>query len=726
MIYAGPANHPVSVLRGEGPGIGRGRAAWRGCRLLALLLGGLLSPAALAAPPTLSILTPRKGGPAAQLLTLRGEVRLKRYPQDSFEPAPGPVTLARRDEIETRAGGAEIEIENGMVVELGEGTIIAVIGRDSGTDLFFLRGTLRARPGARLKAGEIHSVQIITPAGRMTLRGRDVRLRSEGTQTTVQVFDGLANVWGRGGVVLRSGQMSLVEKGQPPSAPRPLQGGAPAWASEAALHLGGELPPVVVLRWQPVPGAARYRLELTRSDEPGHPPVVLETEATRAELRDLRVGAYQARVAAQDEKGAYGEAGEARRVIVAGVAGLSGGALPLAPSALPRILTPTGLPAAVQVDGAPLGLRGVAPGEHRFQISIGGLSAEVAARVVPAPRSAPRPGAGPARPAAPSPRTAAPAVAAAPAGSAASDRPDTSRPPLFAPRNAAPAAPPAPAPPTGRAFTTAAPDATPDTPPPEDALLLGPSETPGGGVRSPWAGRLVQLRFEGTAAGAARLHLHGRATLRDGFGGEIGVSLLRAQLGGELPPGAGEATGFGNLSASLRTPALRREHVALQGIVSAVFPLGSGALDRALYEVPAGAPPVALQVGGGWRLEAAALLGLRRGRVSFMTQQGLTLRLSGGFLPGYEGGAMVQADALRQLRFLAFCQWHVSYLGAAVTPGAEGPDSGGAVGGGVEVLLPGPLGGARLALLGRAGIGDGGAAVYGRGAASLQVGYRFR
>ena len=78
------------------------------------------------------------------------------------------------------------------------------------------------------------------------------------------------------------------------------------------------------------------------------------------------------------------------------------------------------------------------------------------------------------------------------------------------------------------------------------------------------------------------------------------------------------------------------------------------------------------------------------------------------------------------VRFVSFAQWHVGYLGIAIEDGDALPDVGGAVGAGFEALLPTHrLGTLRLGLLGRVGIGNAGAAAYGRGTLALQAGFLF-
>jgi hypothetical protein len=262
-------------------------------------------------------------------------------------------------------------------------------------------------------------------------------------------------------------------------------------------------------------------------------------------------------------------------------------------------------------------------------------------------------------------------------------------------------------------------------------LLGGVGEVPFDGIRSPWAGRLATVRFESTLSGAARLAVTGRLVMDNGFGIDLSASVLRTAFA-DVPPGT-TATGFGNVSAAVRSPALRKGRFALQALVATVAPLSSSVLDAGAEVDPstnADGTNFRANVrpsGGGWRVEPAVLLGIRFGQFALVTTQGASLRVTPDLGPSYAGGLLLHADVLPMLRFMTFAQWQVGYLGVPLADGDRLPDVGGAAGAGFEVLLPaGKPGQLRLGLLGRAGIGSGGAAIYGRGTLGMQVGYQFR
>lgn len=639
-----------------------------------------------------------------RLVQVKGEVRFRHGVQRDtpFEPATAPLLLSRRDEIETGAGSAEVLTERGMLIELGPGTLVAIIGAESGVDLYLARGALRLRGAPRKGAAPSTqpSTQIVAAAGRLTARGQDVRVRVEGDRAVVAVHDGQAGLWGKGAVILRGGQTAALVKGAAPTPAQPLEAAAaqaPIWSSGDVLSLHGARPAKGALRWQPVEGAAGYRVELSRTDAAAPPPapIVIETAAPEVELPALPVGAYAARVSARLEGGRLSPPGEARRVVVLALLGLSpAGTLPA--GTLPRLATPEGTAASVLVGGEPVRLTGLMPGVQKIQVQVGALSAETTIEVVPIKG----------RIAAALPPTPPAHAVQAQAQAQAHDRP-------LAPQRLVPV--PAPVDPGERTGRPGAGDPQGNLPP-EDVLLGGPGEVPGGGVRSPWAGRVLQLGLETDAEGQGRLLVHGRGTLASGLGGEVSFAALRFFPGRPEGPGGAQAT-YGNLTVALRSPALRRARVALQGIAGATALLGPRPEDHALLFTGG----TAGSAGRDWLIDGAVLFGARLQRVALHTQQGLALVLSGGVAaPVYEGGVAAQAEATRNLRVIGLSQWHV------VAGGPQAGLAGGAVGGGFEVFVPAPLGGARIQALGRAGIGAQGAAVYGRGMFGVQLGYQLR
>jgi hypothetical protein len=683
------------------PGSGRSAA-----NLPALRLAG---PAPAAGVPTTA--------PVMKLTAARGDV-VRRRPGSPDEPVAAaalPLLLGRGEEVAVRTGAAELSLDSGMQILLPAGSAATVLGPAS---VGLLRGELQLmpRPGK-----EPRPLYVQGPPGGFPLKVREATVHLDGDALVVMVYDGVARPGSptiAAGPAVNTGQAARWNKGGPPPLARALLP-APQWSTTAELFLQSPTLLEIPTRWQPVSGAQKYRLEVLRSDGDNPAQLVATSEvaasSTSLSLRGLDTGSYLTRVAAIDEIGAVGVTSVPRQLLVAQVPSLEpDGIVRQEAGSQPQVIAPPGQLATVLVDGEAPAPAGLVAGTHRLRIDMGGLSAE-APLVVQAKAplsSAPAVEADPARGAA--------TTATAPPASGRAERPAArpSLPPLPV-TTPPPVRPPPPPPP-------------PPLPPgPEDVLLGGVGEVPFDGVRSPWAGRQLSVRLESTFSGAARLALSGRLVMNNGFGLDLGASLLRTALT-DVPMGT-TATSYGNVSAALRSPALRRRRFALQALVAAVAPLSPSVLDTSAEVDPGSGVdgtnfnPNLRPAGGGWRVEPAVLLGVRVGQVAIITTQGASLRLTPDLAPSYAGGLMIHADVVSFLRFVTFAQWHVGYLGVAVQPGDSLPDVGGAAGAGFEALLPGGRPGQlRLELLGRAGIGSGGVAVYGRGTLGLQIGYRFR
>lgn len=631
--------------------------------------------------------------PTMRLSRARGEVMIRRAGTSTEEPAGSalPRDLGKGDVLSVRSGEGELWLESGVAITVPADAQLEVSGISS---VNLLRGEIAigVQPGR-----EPRPLYVYGPPGSFPLKARDARVRLDGEALVITVVDGLARpgspslLWGP---AVKSGEAARWDKGAPPRPAHPLLPG-PQWsaATDELFLVGTDAGALeIALRWQALPGAVRYRVELARTDaDPSAPPLsVTEVEAPSTELplRGLELGSYKARITAIDDYGAAGASSAQRRILVAQVAGLLGdGAVHVQEGQAPQIKSPTGQPAELLLDGAPLTAEGPGAGSHRLRVSLGGLAVEV-----------------------PLIAQAQPATASAPT--------------TLVPT---PAVPPTPVPAQANEPKLPPPRAEPL--PPEDVLLGGVGEVPFDGVRSPWAGRLVTARLETTMSGAARIAAFGRFTFKNGLGLDAGVNLLRAAIGDSSAGGG--AVGFGNITAAARSPALRKGRFALQAMLGMVAPLSGSSLDRAIEVdlAPEGGSlrPDVRPAGGGWRVEPAVLLGLRIGSFALITTQGASLRLGDGVKPAYAGGLLLHADLLPSLRLLVFSQWHLGYLGVPIDPDDPGPDAGGAIGGGLEGLVgKGRLGQLRLGVLGRAGIGKAGAAVYGRGTVGLQLGYRFR
>lgn len=170
----------------------------------------------------------------ARLRAQSGDVLLRRAASDKTGPAPAQTPLARRDEIETRAGSAMIELGSGMVLDLGPDTLVAVIGGAGVVDCFLLRGTASVRAPFGLAP-----LQIATPSGRIDLRSRDARVRIDKDLTRIEIVEGSAEFVGRGQrTQIPAGQVLEVREGAPAGVPQPLPAPPPV-PSLNAVATGG-------------------------------------------------------------------------------------------------------------------------------------------------------------------------------------------------------------------------------------------------------------------------------------------------------------------------------------------------------------------------------------------------------------------------------------------------------------------------------------------------------
>lgn len=661
------------------------------------------------------------GGGILRVGSVRGEVFQDKGSRGPGSPQPvdANTVLAARDELSTRPGASlELISPNGTSLKLSGDGLLALL---SPTAMYLARGELQI---ANHTTQPPQGLVIATPCGRTPFKVRDARIKVDGSATVVSVYDGTAfiNGYPPAGLPVLAGQTSRCVKGEPLTPPHPIIA-APVWTTGSELVLVGDggSPTEVTLRWQPVPSASRYRVELFRGESETDPTPVSTTEALptrpQVEFRELEVGSYLARVYAFDENGTISQESLPHRFLLSRVAGLGlDGTIHVEAGQMPRISTPTGLQSSLLLDGNVPGPGMPAPGAHQLRVMIAGLSADVpmvvsgqlAAR--PADQVAEQPAEQPAEPSHPY------------------EQPEPTTPP---PSQAA--VEPAQTPPGSEAAGSANKSVPPPGTGPEDVLLGGVGEVPFDGVRSPWAGRMLGLRLESTISGSLRAVLGGRWTMQNGFGVEVSAAILRAAISSR--PDGQPVAGFGNINTGVRTPALRNRHVALQGVVGLVIPVSTSFLDTSIETDPQYADPAtgstlrpdARSRGGGWRLEPAVLFGVRLRHLTLSTMQGMSLRLAPDFSAAYSGGLILQADIIPSLHFITFAAWQVNYLGIAINTGDSTPDVGGAFGGGLEGIIPaGKRGNLRLAVLGRAGIGNGGAAIYGRGAVGLQLGYLFR
>ncbi len=249
-----------------------------GCRhglSKALLLGALC-----AAPAGMTLLCrPQMAAAAeaaAQVVSVRGEVVVRHGVGDKAETPAVVGALSKRDEIETRGGGAAVKLPLGPEIELSENTVLAIIGGK--VDLFLGHGTVRVhRVGDNKPEGRALLIQ--GGQGRVALKAKEAQVRVEGGVLRVTVFDGSAEITGSGnkpskGVVQR-GQMAELRSDGTISQPEAM----PVVAQQPSVGEGMQAHAPVVMKDDQKPPIDRSTMATAVLRDPlqeasgGHPPV---------------------------------------------------------------------------------------------------------------------------------------------------------------------------------------------------------------------------------------------------------------------------------------------------------------------------------------------------------------------------------------------------------------------------------------------------------------------
>jgi hypothetical protein len=272
------------------------------------------------------------GAPAAageaQFIAVQGGVEFRRGEQGEWEPAHSREVLHSGDWVKTSPNGsAEIVFLDGTLHTVRPNTLILVTRARTAIGA----GTEQA---ISMEYGWV-DLNTAQRGGRVSTPSAEARVRRD-SEAAVSVdpanatsrfaaFRGELEVTSKGGVTRRVGPLEEIrQKGDllsDPAAlpPQPL-------LADPASHLEVELDPGrrLVLSWEPVPGAARYALQVSRSrlfvDNLIDADSRTKTDAT-LELRGE--GSFQWRVAAIGREGLQGPWSDARSFRV--VAGLRPG-----------------------------------------------------------------------------------------------------------------------------------------------------------------------------------------------------------------------------------------------------------------------------------------------------------------------------------------------------------------------------------------------------------------
>jgi len=370
-------------------------------------------------------------GPAPDALLTSVQPRVQARPARVPEWVPAAVgqPLYRLDEVATaERASAELTFKDQSVLRLREKSMAIVLG-DEATRRGGGKGTVElVRGEGHLSLAELRSTALTvdTPAATVAARSRALVIDVDPSQMSrVSVHQGSAQVAAAGATVkVRQGEGTRVARGQVPEPPQPLPA-APEWMGSAevarAARPGGL---EVGLQVKPVPGAARYRLEVAADQAFNVLLQVHDAEGPEARVTGLGPGTYHVRASARDARGLLGPPSS---LLTLSVVDLPVPATATAPWTPPAPAAPG---FSLTVDGAaPSGP--VPPGHHRLAlVSTAGVEQEAWEVEVAAPAPVAEPvheePTHPAAPGVPSPRLegqlpsrqpgrwGAPAAAAAP------------------------------------------------------------------------------------------------------------------------------------------------------------------------------------------------------------------------------------------------------------------------------------------------------------------------
>lgn len=260
----------------------------------------------------------------ATCATSHGEVQVRRLGQVYWEPAATGVAFRRGDWVRTgRLARARIEFLDGGTLEVDENTTVVVDlrGGESG------RGGLIAVKSGKVvgdvleaKAGATFPITFQTAAGQRVAVSNSANTGALAFEVTgtpdgarVSIRRGLANLrLGDQDITVTAGEIAELTPGETrvvkaPDFPESLEP-----TIDARLRCGGREP--VALRWQKVPEAAGYRVQVAQDLSFQRIELSEETRQTAYDFVPPSTGVFVWRVAAFDAKGRFSDNGFARRI----------------------------------------------------------------------------------------------------------------------------------------------------------------------------------------------------------------------------------------------------------------------------------------------------------------------------------------------------------------------------------------------------------------------------
>ena len=297
---------------------------------------------------TLTLLRPELARAEATVQRVQDRVEHRPPGLERWGRAAAGLNLGRGHQVVTRDDArAELRFRDGSVLHMRERSLVIVMAEGRHESRSVGRATLE-RGDLRAHLGRLtEDLDVATPSARARVRGEAwVGVDESGTSRVANRGERPIVVHGeRGRVRIRTGEGTLVRRGERPGRPRPLPV-SPEWLEglqgRFVGFVGAGAP--IELGWQPVEGAAAYRVEL--ATRPSGNEVVrsvrVSAEHTRARFEGLDAGVYYAGVATIDAEGFEGQS-NARRAVVALNARLlpPGGGTHLPRDALPRVVPGT-------------------------------------------------------------------------------------------------------------------------------------------------------------------------------------------------------------------------------------------------------------------------------------------------------------------------------------------------------------------------------------------------
>lgn len=272
----------------------------------------------------------------ANLAGAQGSVRVRAPSAADWSVAQRGMDLFRAWRINTaERSTAEVLFQDRSRLGLRENTIVIVYGPDK-TRARTLPGEAVLERGAlRARLRDLSGLQITTPGATARLAGGAAAVIEVGDtgDSTVSNHGGRAVALRgkRGGsVAVGVGMGSRVLPGKPPEKPRPLPP-PPAWEPGQPLAFaapGGSA--TLEVAWQPVAGAATYRIEFVSEGEVVGTTVAAAAGPRRASLT-APAGAYAVRISTRTGDGLEGRPAQLELLAVAVALAPPGGPRPRFP-----------------------------------------------------------------------------------------------------------------------------------------------------------------------------------------------------------------------------------------------------------------------------------------------------------------------------------------------------------------------------------------------------------